>query len=126
MRGRPMTAEPRAIRSPNVREVTADQRSFVQLLADASDQFSRLMRSEIKVVRAEMAEKAVEVAIGVATLVVAAILLIPAMVLLLMALASWLVELGLRASLAHLIAALVGLVLSGGLFLVGKSRLNPD
>jgi len=52
-----MTIDPHAIRSQDG-GVAADPRSFVQLLADAPDQFSRLMRSEIKVVRAEMAEKA--------------------------------------------------------------------
>ena len=120
-----MTADPRSIGPQNL-GVTADRRSFVQLLADASDQFSRLMRSEMKIVRAEMAEKAGEAAIGIGALVVGTILLVPVLVLLLVALASWLMELGLRASLAHLAAAGVGLVLSGGLFLLGKSRLTPD
>ena len=120
-----MTTDPRPIPSQNV-GVTTDPRSFVRLLADASDQFSRLMRSEMKVVRAEMAEKAGDAAIGIGAVVVGAILLVPVLVLLLVALASWLMELGLRASLAHLAAAGAGLVLSGGLFLLGKSRLSPD
>jgi hypothetical protein len=57
-------------------------------------------------------------------LVGAGVLLIPAFILGLMALAAWLVELGLRASLAHLIAAGVGLALSALLGLIGKSRLS--
>ena len=120
-----MTIDPRAIRSQDG-GVAADQRSFVRLLADAPDQFSRLMRSEIKVVRAEMAEKAGEAAIGIGALVVGLILLVPVLVLLLVALASWLMELGLRASLAHLAAAGAGLVLSLALFLLAKSRLSPE
>lgn len=101
-------------------------RSFIQLLADATDQFSRLLRSEIKVVRAEMAEKAVEATTGVAALVVAAVVLLPTVVLLLLALAAWLMEFGLRGSLAHLSAAGVGLIISIALLLFGKSRLSGD
>ena len=100
------------------------ERSFIQLLADATDQFSRLVRSEIKVVRTEMAEKAVEAATGVGALVVAVVVLLPTVVLLLLALAAWLMELGLRGSLAHLAAAGVGLIVSMALLLFGKSRLN--
>ena len=125
MRVRPMTIDPHGVRSQDG-GVAADPRSFVRLLADAPDQFSRLMRSEIKVVRAEMAEKAGEAAVGIGALVVAAILLVPVLVLLLAALASWLMELGLRASLAHLVAAGAGLVLSVALFLLAKSRLSPE
>ncbi len=105
---------------------TSDPRSFVQLLADASDQFSRLLRSEIKVVRAELAEKLTEIATGLGALVLAAVLLVPTLVLLLMSLAAWLIELGLRASLAYLAAAGAGLIVSGVLALFGKSRLAPD
>ena len=107
-------------------DMTRDPRSFVRLLADASEQFSRLLRSEIKVVRAELAEKVGEVATGLAALVLAAVLLVPTLVLLLMALASWFIELGLRASLAYLAAAGVGLIVCGGLALFGKSRLALD
>ena len=107
-------------------DMTSDPRSFVRLLADAADQFSRLLRSEIKVVRAELAEKVGEAASGIGALVLAAVLLVPTLVLLLMALASWFIELGLRGSLAHLAAAGVGLVVCGALALFGKSRLAAD
>src|SRR5690242_8740015 len=112
-----MTADPK-LAPPSVpagerRDLVGDPRSFLQLLGDASDQFAKLLRSEMAVVRAEMAEKVVEAATGVAALIVALVVLLPALVLLLMALASWLVELGLRASLAQLIAALAGFVLCG-------------
>lgn len=107
-------------------DITSDPRSFVRLLADAADQFSRLLRSEIKVVRAELAEKVGEMASGLGALLLAAVLLVPTLVLLLMALASWFIELGLRASLAQLAAAGVGLVVCGVLALFGKSRLSAD
>ncbi len=107
-------------------DTTHDPRSFIQLLADATDHFSKLLRSEIKVVRAELTEKVTEVATGLAALLLAAVLLVPTLVLLLLALASWFIELGLRASLAHLAAAGAGLIVSGALALFGKSRLSGD
>ena len=63
---------------------------------------------------------------GIGLLAGAALLLVPGMVLLLMALAAWLSELGLSDALANLIAGAVGLLVSGVLAYVGKSRLNPE
>ena len=104
-----------------------DQRSVLKLISDAIQQFSALIGSELKVVRAEMAEKATEVASGVGLLVVAAVLIIPASVLMLIAFAYWLIELGLlRSSLAHLSAGAMGLVLAGVLAWIGKSKLAPE
>jgi uncharacterized membrane protein YqjE len=103
-----------------------EQRTALQLVSDAIGQFSALVQSELKVVRAEMAEKVTEVASGAALLVVAAILIIPASVLMLMAFAAWLVELGLRSSLAHLGAGVLGLVLAGALAWIGKSKLAAE
>jgi len=101
-----------------------DPRSFARLLADAVDQFAKLLRSEIAVARAELAEKAGQAASGAALLLVAGLLLIPVVVLLLLAL-SWLSELGLRPSLAQLCAGFAGLVVVGVLALLGKSRVSP-
>jgi uncharacterized membrane protein YqjE len=102
-----------------------DPRSFARLLADAVDQFAKLLRSEIAVARAELAEKAGQAASGAALLLVAGLLLIPVVVVLLLALASWLSELGLRPSLAQLCAGFAGLVVVGVLALIGKSRVSP-
>ena len=101
-----------------------DQRSVPKLISDAIGQFSALIRSELKVVRAEMVEKATDVASGAGLLVVAAVLIIPATVLMLMAFAYWLIELELlRSSLTHLSAGVLGLALAGVLAWVGKSKL---
>jgi hypothetical protein len=61
-----------------------------------------------------------------ALLVCAALFLIPALVELLMALAALLQELGLRASLAHLIASGVALVVVGALAGIGVGRLRAN
>ena len=106
--------------------MSPDPRSLGRLLSDAVTQFSRLVGSELRVAKAEASEKATQAATAVGLLVGAGILLIPAFILALMALAAWLVELGLRTSLAHLIAAAVGLAISGILGFVGKSRLSLE
>jgi hypothetical protein len=103
-----------------------DTRSIPRLIADALDQFAKLIRSEMGVVRAEMAEKAVQAGTGAGLLIGAAVLLVPTLVLALLALSAFLIELGLRASLAHLIAAGAGLAIAGALAWVGKSKVTPS
>jgi uncharacterized membrane protein YqjE len=106
--------------------MSLEPRSFGRLLSDAVTQFSSLVGSEVRLVKAEASEKATQAATAVGLLVGAGVLLIPAFILALMALAAWLVELGLRASLAHLIAAAVGLAISALLGFIGKSRLSIE
>jgi membrane protein implicated in regulation of membrane protease activity len=103
-----------------------DQRSVTELVGDVVDQFTKLIRNEIAIARTELTTKATETAVGAGFLIGGALLLIPAMVLLLMALAAWMVELGLSASGANLIAGIVGLLVSGALAYVGKRRLSLD
>jgi hypothetical protein len=103
-----------------------DQRTFAELVTEVVNQFTKLIRNEMAIARAELTAKAKEAALGAGFLIGGALLLIPAMVLLLMALASWLSELGLSSSVSNLIAGVVGLLLSGGLVYVGKTKLSPD
>jgi len=103
-----------------------DQRSVSELIAEVVNQFSKLIRNEMAIARAELSAKAVEAALGAGFLVGAALLLIPAIVLLLMALAAGLVELGLSPFVANLIAGVVGLLLSGTLAYIGKTKLSAD
>jgi len=103
-----------------------EQRSLSELVSDAVDQFTKLIRNEMAIARAELSAKASEAMTGIGLLVGGAVLAIPALVLLLMALAAWLNELGLRLSLANLIAALVGIAISAVLAYVGKARLSPE
>jgi membrane protein implicated in regulation of membrane protease activity len=103
-----------------------EQRGVGELFSDAVDQFTKLIQNEMAIARAELSAKATEAAIGIGLVVGGAVILIPAMVLLLMALAAWLFELGLASSVANLIAGVVGLVISGILAYVGKTRLSPE
>lgn len=103
-----------------------DQRTVAELVSDTVTQFTKLIRNEMGIARAELTAKAMEAAMGAGLVVGGALLLIPALVLLLMALAAWMSELGLSNSVANLIAGVVGLLISGALAFVGKSKLRPD
>jgi len=103
-----------------------DQRTITELVSDAVNQFSKLIRNEIAIARAEMTAKAAQAVSGVGLLIGGALLLIPPMALVLMALAAWLVELGLRASLSNLIAGAVGIAISAVLAWVGMTKLKPE
>jgi Putative Actinobacterial Holin-X, holin superfamily III len=103
-----------------------EERTITELVSDAANQFSKLIRNEVAIARAELAAKASEATTGVGLLMGGALLLMPPLVLLLMALAAWLVELGLRASLSNLIAGALGLVVSAVLAWVGMTKLKPE
>jgi len=103
-----------------------DQRSVAELVGDVVNQFTKLIRNEMAIARAELTAKATEAAVGAAFLGAAALLVIPAIVLLLMALAAWLVGLGLSPAAANLIAGVVGLLASGVLAYLGKTKLSLD
>ena len=104
----------------------SDQRTVSELFSDAVDQFTKLIRNEMAIARAELSAKAAEAATGIGLLVAGAVLVIPALVLLLMALAAWLSELGMSTSVSNLIAGVVGLLISGILAYIGKNRLSPE
>jgi len=104
----------------------ADSRPVSELIADALNQLSKLMRHELQLARAEISIKANEAMTAVGLLVGAGLFLIPALVLLLMGLAAWMEELGTRSSIAHLIAGLVGLAIVGVLAGIGINRLKTN
>ena len=106
--------------------MTRDQRSVSELFSDAINQFSRLIRNEVSIARAEIASKATNAAMGLGLLVGATLFVIPSLVLVLLALSAWLSELGLSDPLANLLAGVVGLLISGVLACMGKTRLNPE
>ena len=97
-----------------------------ELISDALAQFSRLIRNEVALARAEMTDKAKQVARGGAMLGVAAFVALPALVILMMALAAFLHELGLAWSLSYLITAVVGFVDCRRLAMLGMDRLKAE
>lgn len=105
---------------------TYEQRSVPELLADALNQFSKLISNEVDLAKAEMSAKVTQAIMGAAFLAIAAIMAIPVLVLALMALAAWLISLGWSAPASYLVAAAVGLVISGILAAIGMSRLKAE
>jgi len=87
-----------------------DNKPLSGLLGDAFDQFSRLIRSEIALARAELVDKASDVARNSIMIVAGGLLVPPSIGVLLIALAAWLIEAGVRSSVSYLIAGVIGLV----------------
>ena len=106
-------------RSPETKPVS-------ELISDALQQFSRLMRNEVALARAEVTDKAKQVARGGAMLGIAAFVALPALFILMMALAAGLHELGLAWWLSYLVTAVVGFVVAAILGMVGMNRLKAE
>jgi len=94
------------------------------LIADALQQFSRLMRNEFALAKAELVDKGQTVARSAAMIAGGGLLVLPSLVLVLMALAALMTELGMRASLAYLLSGLIGLAIGGALAWSGVNRLK--
>jgi hypothetical protein len=103
-----------------------DNRSVPELFADALNQFSKLMRNEFALARAELSIKAGEAMRAVGLLIGAGLFVIPTIVLLLIALAAWFRELGLPASVSYFIAGVVGLAITAILAAIGSRNLKTN
>jgi hypothetical protein len=107
-------------------DLSHDARSISRLLGDAFEQLSQLLQTEIRLARAELADKATSAGIGVGLLFGGLLLIVPALVLFLIALALFLVQQGLSPVGAHLVSGLVGAALGGVLIGIGLQRLKPS
>ena len=101
-----------------------DSRSVSELFGDALNQFSKLLRNELQLARAEISMKVGQTTSAIALLAGAGLFLIPTLVLLLISLSVWLVETGIRPSVAYLLAALAGMVVVAILGGIGLNRLK--
>jgi hypothetical protein len=102
----------------------AEERTLGQLVAQASDDLSGIVRAEIALAKAELRGDVKNAALGGGLFGAAGYLGLLASILLVIAAAYGLVAAGLSPWLAFLIVAVVLLVLAGILALVGKSRLS--
>jgi hypothetical protein len=107
-------------------ERAVDGKPVSELIADALQQFSRLVRNEMALARAELTDKAKKALHGGAMLGVAAAFALPSLFVLMLALAALLVEMGLAASLSYLITAVIGFIIAGVLAKVGMERFKAD
>src|SRR5687768_17356268 len=103
-----------------------DNRSVPELLADALNQFSKLISNEVQLAKAEMAAKVTQAIMAAAFLAIAGLMAIPVLVLLLIAFGAWLIDMGWSDPLAYLAAAVLGLVISGILAWIGMNRLKAS
>jgi uncharacterized membrane protein YqjE len=102
----------------------AEERTLGQLVAQASDDLSGIIRAEIALAKAELREDAKYVAMGGGLFGAAGYLGVLASVTLVITIAYALVAAGLKAWAAFLIVTVALLLLAAILALVGRSRLR--
>jgi len=102
----------------------AEERTLGQLVADATNEMSGIVRAEIALAKAELRADVKNGAVGGALFGVAGYLAFLASILLVIAAGFGLVRAGLDAWLAFLMVAVVLLLLAGLLAFVGKSRMS--
>jgi hypothetical protein len=102
----------------------AEERTLGQLVAQASDDLSGIVRAEIALAKAELRADAKYAAVGGGLFGAAGYLGLLATVTLVIAIAYALVAAGLQAWAAFLIVTVVLLLIAGVLALVGRSRMR--
>ncbi len=102
----------------------ASGRGISDIFSDITEALTTLVRKEIQLARAEIAEKAGSVGTSLGVVGAGAILLLLAMIFVLHGVVSWLVSAGMSPTAANLIVGLVVLVIGGIAFSVGLSRLR--
>jgi uncharacterized integral membrane protein len=107
-------------------QIRNDVRSISRMLGDAFEQLSQLVQTEIRLARAELADKATQAGVGIGLLFAGLLFMIAVLVLVLIALALFLTGFGMSPVTAHLLAAVFGAVISGILIAVGLARLKPS
>jgi thiol:disulfide interchange protein len=107
-------------------DLSHDARSISRLIGDAFEQLAQLVQTEIRLARAELADKATSAGIGVGLLFGGLLLIVPALVLLLIAMALFLIQRGMSPVGAHVLSGLLGAVLGGVLIGIGLQRLKPS
>ncbi|HVN13476.1 MAG TPA: phage holin family protein [Kineosporiaceae bacterium] len=102
----------------------AEERTLGQLVAQASDDLSSLVRAEIALAKAELRQDAVNAALGAGLFGGAGYLGVLASITLVITVAYGLVAAGLEPWLAFLIVTVGLLLIAGILGLIGRSRLR--
>ena len=103
-----------------------DDRSFSDLLSDALNRLTTLVRTEIQLARTEISLKISKAATGIAMVMGSAAFAISGLVLILLAIAAWLDNAGLSRGVSNLIAGILGALVSAGLAWAGLQRLRAD
>ncbi len=96
------------------------------LLTDIVQRSTRLIQNEIELAKRELAHNARRAFIGIMLVLAAIFLVFSALDVLTAAAVAGLAEAGLPVSVASLVVAGIASAIAAGLFLAGKSRLDPD
>jgi hypothetical protein len=107
-------------------DLPADARSISRLLGDAFEQLSQLVQTEIRLARAELADKAASAGTGVGLVFGGMLVMVPALVLFLIALALFFIQQGMSPVAAHVLSGVIAAAASAGLIFAGLSRLKPS
>ena len=107
-------------------DLSTDARSISRLFGDAFEQLSQLVQTEIKLARAELADKAAQAGMGAAFVFGGVLLMVPALVLFLIALALFMIQQGISPVAAHVLSGVVSAVLGSLLIIVGLGILKPS
>jgi hypothetical protein len=99
-------------------------RSLAELVSASFDQLGVLVRNEVELAKAEIADKAKKAGIAIAMIGAAAVLAIPALVLILLSAAAGLVKLGMAEPWAYLAVGIATAVGGGALAMAGINRLS--
>ena len=101
-------------------------RPLSDLVSDIVDHAGDLLRNEVSLARAEVADKAAIMARGVAFLVVGGTISAAALVMMLIAVASWLTERGLEPPVAYLATGVGALVVAIVAIVIGVRRFSAE
>jgi hypothetical protein len=110
--------------SYSISEGTARERSVGQLVADATEDLSTLVRGEIELAKLELKQTAVTAAAGSAMFIIAATFAFLALIMLLFALAYGLVAAGVWTWLAFTIVAVLLVAVGALLAFIGKKKIE--
>lgn len=105
---------------------TSGRPSTPGLVADAIAQLTRLVETEIRLVRTELGEKISAAVRAVVMLVVSAVLLVAALVLILQGLVYLLVYFGMQPFIAAFIVGIVVAAIAGIVVYIALQRLSAD
>jgi hypothetical protein len=106
--------------------IPPDDRSFSDLISNGLEQLSALFRSEIQLAKAEMAKKATNAGMAIGLMVGGVAFAMATLVMLLTTVATFLVQAGLGAGLAFLLATILGGAIAAILVSAGINKLKAE